>query len=68
MTERGDGAPNANLGEIYSILSTELAGYERELAAVWRTDLAAVNRELARLGMTPVDTSCARAEGCPVRP
>jgi hypothetical protein len=56
MAEQGDGAPNANLEEIYSILSKELTGYERQLDAVWKTDLTAVNRELRRLGLPTIES------------
>ncbi|MBI3504290.1 MAG: glycosyl hydrolase [Proteobacteria bacterium] len=64
MVERGDGRPNNNVGEILGILSTELKGYTTTLDKVWKTDLVAFNAELKRLGLTPVDPKCAKAEGC----
>jgi photosystem II stability/assembly factor-like uncharacterized protein len=64
MVERGDGRPNNNVGEILGILSGELTGFTTALDKVWKTDLAAFNAELKRLGLTPVDPKCARAEGC----
>ena len=64
MVERGDGRPNNNVGEILATLSGELKGYTTALDKVWKTDLAAFNAELKRLGLTPVDPKCAKAEGC----
>ena len=64
MVERGDGRPNNNVGEILGILSTELKKYQTNLDKVWKTDLVAFNAELKRLGLTPVDPKCAKAEGC----
>jgi hypothetical protein len=66
MSERGDGRPNNNMGEIFGILTTELKGYTDRLAELWRTDLVAVNRELSRLNLPPLDPRCAKAEGCAV--
>jgi photosystem II stability/assembly factor-like uncharacterized protein len=68
MAERGDGVPNNNMGEIYTILSTELKGYTDKLAAIWKTDLVAVNKELARLKLAPLDPGCEKVEGCTVVP
>ncbi len=64
MVERGDGRPNNNVGEILTTLSGELKTYTTTLDKVWKMDLAAFNAELKRLGLTPVDPKCAKAEGC----
>jgi hypothetical protein len=55
MVERGDGAPNDGMGEVFQIMVDELDGYTATLAGVWENELAAVNRELERLGMDPLD-------------
>jgi photosystem II stability/assembly factor-like uncharacterized protein len=55
MLERGDGAPNWGMREIFDIMVEELAGYTTRLDEIWQTDLAAVNAELQRLGLDPVD-------------
>jgi photosystem II stability/assembly factor-like uncharacterized protein len=68
MVQRGDGAPNNNLEEIFGILSAELKGYTDRLATVWSTDLAAVNRELGRLSLPALDPRCAKADGCGLVP
>ncbi len=55
MVERGDGAPNDGMREVFDIMVAELAGYTARLQEVWETDLAAVNAELQRLGLEPLD-------------
>ncbi len=55
MVERGDGAPNDGMREVFGIMVEELEGYTGRLQEVWDTDLAAVNAELQRLGLDPVD-------------
>lgn len=55
MLERGDGAPNDGMREVFDIMVQELAGYTARLQEIWDTDLAAVNTELARLGLDPLD-------------
>ncbi len=55
MLERGDGAPNDGMREVFDIMVAELAGYTERLREVWDTDLAAVNAELERLGLDPLD-------------
>jgi photosystem II stability/assembly factor-like uncharacterized protein len=66
MSERGDGRPGNNMGEIFDILRSELGGYMGRLDEVWATDLDALNRELTRLGLPRLDPACARPEGCPI--
>ncbi|MDB4916291.1 MAG: glycosyl hydrolase [Gemmatimonadetes bacterium] len=68
MAERGDGPPNNNMGEIFTILTTELKKYTDRLDVVWKTDLVAVNKELARLKLAPLDPNCEKAEGCTAVP
>ena len=68
MSERGDGAPNNSMPEIFRILTTELKGYTDKLDIVWKTDLAAVNKALARLQLPPLDPNCTKVEGCVVVP
>jgi hypothetical protein len=55
MVERGDGAPNQGMREVFDIMVNELAGYTSRLQEIWDTDLAAVNAELQRLGLDPLD-------------
>jgi len=55
MLERGDGAPNDGMREVFDIMVAELAGYTARLQEIWETDLAAVNAELRRLGLEPLD-------------
>ena len=55
MVERGDGAPNEGMREVFQIMVDRLDGYTATLAGIWENDLAAVNRELERLGMDAVD-------------
>ncbi len=55
MVERGDGAPNDGMREVFRIMVDELRGYTDELADIWATELAAVNRQLTRLGLEPLD-------------
>jgi photosystem II stability/assembly factor-like uncharacterized protein len=64
MAERGDGPPGTYMPEIFEILSTELKGYTDALDTLWKNDLAAFNQRLGRLGLAPVEPSCAKAEGC----
>ena len=55
MLERGDGAPNEGMREVFGIMVEELDGYTSRLQEIWDTDLAAVNAELERLGLDPLD-------------
>ncbi len=55
MSERGDGAPNNGMLEVFDIMVAELAGYTARLQEIWETDLGAVNAELGRLGLDPLD-------------
>jgi len=55
MVERGDGAPNDGMREVFGIMVEELAGYTTRLQEIWDADLAAVNARLQRLGLDPVD-------------
>jgi hypothetical protein len=55
MLERGDGAPNDGMREVFDIMVDELAGYTVRLQEIWETDLAAVNAELRRLGLDSLD-------------
>jgi hypothetical protein len=55
MVERGDGAPNDGMREVFDIMVEELEGYTTTLQGVWDDELAQVNRELDRLGLEPVD-------------
>ncbi len=64
MAERGDGPPGTYMPEIFEILSTELKAYTDALDTLWKNDLAAFNQRLGRLGLVPVEPTCAKAEGC----
>jgi hypothetical protein len=55
MVDRGEGAPNDGMREVFDIMVEELSGYTAHLQEIWGTDLAAVNAELARLGLDPLD-------------
>jgi len=55
MVERGDGAPNDGMREVFGIMVDELDGYMAELQEVWEADLAALNAELAQRGLEPLD-------------
>ncbi|MBT3326927.1 MAG: glycosyl hydrolase, partial [Gemmatimonadales bacterium] len=55
MVERGDGAPNDGMRDVFRIMVDELDGYSTRLNEIWQTDLAAVNDELRRLGLDPLD-------------
>jgi photosystem II stability/assembly factor-like uncharacterized protein len=55
MVERGDGAPNDGMREVFGIMVEEMAGYTSTLQDIWDNELAQVNRELERLGMEPLD-------------
>jgi hypothetical protein len=55
MVERGDGAPNEGMREVFQIMVDELDGYSATLAGVWERELAVVNAELGRLGMDLLD-------------
>jgi photosystem II stability/assembly factor-like uncharacterized protein len=55
MVERGDGAPNEGMREVFAIMVEELSGYTTRLQEIWDTDLATVNAELRRLGLDPLD-------------
>jgi len=55
MVERGDGAPNDGMREVFGIMVEELAGYTSNLQAVWDNELAEVNRNLERLGLDPLN-------------
>jgi photosystem II stability/assembly factor-like uncharacterized protein len=55
MVERGDGAPNDGMREVFRIMAEELDGYTATLSGIWEDELAVVNRELERLGMDALD-------------
>jgi photosystem II stability/assembly factor-like uncharacterized protein len=55
MVERGDGAPNDGMREVFQIMSERLDGYLHALQGVWENEMAAMNAQLARLGMDPLD-------------
>ena len=55
MVERGDGAPNEGMREVFGLMVEELAGYTSTLQAIWDNELAAVNEELERLGLDALD-------------
>jgi photosystem II stability/assembly factor-like uncharacterized protein len=55
MVERGDGAPNEGMHEVFQIMSDRLDGYLETLQNVWDRDLDRVNDVLEGLGMAPVD-------------
>jgi hypothetical protein len=55
MVERGDGAPNDGMREVFQIMVEELDGYTTTLQGIWEEELEAVNRELARLGLDALD-------------
>lgn len=55
MVERGDGAPNDGMQEVFTIMVGELDGYLATLERIWSQELVSLNRELARLGLDPVD-------------
>jgi hypothetical protein len=55
MVERGDGAPNDGMREVFRIMAQELDGYTATLSAIWENELPAVNGELERVGMDPLD-------------
>jgi photosystem II stability/assembly factor-like uncharacterized protein len=55
MVERGDGAPNEGMRDVFGIMVDELDGYTGRLAQIWERELASVNGELERLGKDPVD-------------
>jgi len=55
MVDRGEGAPNDGMREVFDIMVTELSGYTARLREIWETDLAAVNAALDRLGLEPLD-------------
>jgi hypothetical protein len=55
MVERGDGAPNQGMREVFQIMVEELDGYTATLGRIWEAELTDVNRELERLGLEPLD-------------
>ncbi len=55
MVERGDGAPNDGMREVFQIMVEELEGYTTTLQGIWENELVGVNRELARLGLDALD-------------
>lgn len=55
MVERGDGAPNDGMREVFRIMLGELDGYTATLQGIWEGELAAVNQELERLGLEELD-------------
>jgi hypothetical protein len=55
MVERGDGAPNDGMREVFGIMVEELEGYTTTLQGIWDNELAALNRELERLDLEAVD-------------
>ncbi len=55
MVDRGDGAPNEGMREVFQIMVDRLAGYTDTLQGIWENELAAVNSELQRLGLDALD-------------
>ncbi|UCC25372.1 MAG: hypothetical protein JSU98_16860, partial [Gemmatimonadales bacterium] len=55
MVERGDGAPNEGMRQVFQIMSDRLDGYLETLQGVWENEMAAMNAQLERLGMDPLD-------------
>jgi hypothetical protein len=55
MVERGDGAPNDGMREVFRIMVERLDGYTATLREIWEHDVTAVNAELERQGLDPVD-------------
>jgi len=55
MVERGDGAPNDGMREVFQIMVDELEGYTTTLEAIWENELVEVNGALERVGLEPLD-------------
>jgi len=55
MLERGDGAPNEGMREVFGIMVERLRERTDRLQEVWDTDLAELNAALEAAGMEPVD-------------
>ena len=55
MVERGDGAPNDGMREVFRIMVEELDGYTATLRGIWEGELVTLNRTLERLGLETVD-------------
>ena len=55
MVDRGDGAPNDGMREVFAIMVERLDGYTATLRAIWENDLPAMNAALAERGLDAVD-------------
>ncbi len=55
MVERGDGAPNDGMREVFQIMVDELEGYTTTLEGIWENELVEVNEALERVGLEPLD-------------
>jgi hypothetical protein len=55
MVERGDGAPNDGMREVFQIMVDDLEEYTTALEAIWENELAKVNEALERVGLEPLD-------------
>jgi photosystem II stability/assembly factor-like uncharacterized protein len=55
MVDRGDGAPNEGMREVFGIMLEELNGYLATLQRIWERELAYVNRALEGSRLEPLD-------------
>ncbi|MEJ2538947.1 MAG: glycosyl hydrolase [Gemmatimonadota bacterium] len=55
MVDRGDGAPNDGMREVFDIMVEELDGYMASLDVVWEDELVAANERLRELGLDELD-------------
>ncbi|HSM07334.1 MAG TPA: hypothetical protein VK858_22085 [Longimicrobiales bacterium] len=55
MVDRGDGAPNDGMREVFGIMVGRLDGYLATLDGVWSDEMAAANGRLRELGMDELD-------------
>ncbi len=55
MVQRGEGAPNEGMREVFQIMEDRLMGYTARLDEIWANELPAMNAELEALGLPPLD-------------
>ena len=55
MADRGDGAPNEGMREVFGIMVDELDGYVATLDGIWGDELVAANERLRELGLDELD-------------
>jgi photosystem II stability/assembly factor-like uncharacterized protein len=55
MADRGDGAPNEGMREVFGIMVDELDGYVATLDGIWGDELVAANARLRELGLDELD-------------